>query len=106
MTDTDTVERIKDALYDCVDEGTFEWGVNQDQILGDMARAIAALPPAVPPTTPDPVSEAAKVRPEAVEALAAYQQADMDGIMVLASRQAIEECLPALRALTKDGEAG
>jgi hypothetical protein len=36
---------------------------------------------------------------EAVDALAAYQQADMDGCMVLVSRQAIEECLPHLRAM-------
>lgn len=41
----------------------------------------------------------------AVEALADYQQADQDGAMVLVSRQAIEECLPALRALTGKGGA-
>lgn len=45
--------------------------------------------------------QAAKVRSEAVEALANYQQADMDGVMVLVSRQAIEECLPALRAIAE-----
>ena len=43
------------------------------------------------------------VEAAAVDALAAYQQADMDGIMVLVSRQAIEECLPALRALAAKG---
>ena len=35
----------------------------------------------------------------AVEALSGYQQADEEGIMVLVSRQAIEECLPILRIL-------
>lgn len=50
---------------------------------------------------PQTTAQAAQVRPEAVDALAAYTQGDMDGIMVLVSRQAIEECLPALRALTK-----
>ena len=39
------------------------------------------------------------VNPAAVDALANYQQADMDGIIVKVSRQAIEECLPALRAM-------
>ena len=53
--------------------------------------AIAAMQPIV-----------AKVRYQAVDALASYQQADMDGIMVMVSRQAIEECLPALRALSKE----
>jgi len=38
---------------------------------------------------------------QAVDALASYQQADEDGIMVLVSRQAIEECLPALRAIAE-----
>jgi hypothetical protein len=42
-----------------------------------------------------------QVDPGAVDALSSYQQADMDGIMVLVSRQAIEECLPALRALAE-----
>jgi hypothetical protein len=45
---------------------------------------------------------AAKVTVQAVDALASYQQADMDGVMVLVSRQAIEECLPALRAIAGD----
>lgn len=50
----------------------------------------------------DPVREAAdNMMPGAIEALAAYQQADMDGIMVLVSRQAIEECLPVLRAVAR-----
>lgn len=53
----------------------------------------------------DPVREAARaMMPGAIEALSAYQQADMDGIMVLVSRQAIEECLPVLRALAQKGE--
>lgn len=47
-------------------------------------------------------AHAAKVRPEAIEALANYSQGDMDGIMVLVSRQAIEECLTALRAIALD----
>lgn len=38
-----------------------------------------------------------ELSPAAVEALASYQQADMDGVMVLVSRQAVEECLRALR---------
>lgn len=45
-----------------------------------------------------PEAAQVRVKPEAVEALASYQQVDEDGIMVLVSRQAIEECLPALRA--------
>ena len=53
---------------------------------------IRALIPASP-------AEPAQVTVQAVEALASYQQADMDGVMVLVSRQAIEECLPALRAI-------
>jgi len=48
----------------------------------------------------------AKVDAGAVEALANYQQADMDGTMVLVSRQAIEECLPALRAALAALEPG
>lgn len=49
-------------------------------------------------------TEQPSVRAGAVDALAAYQQADQDGIMVLVSRQAIEECLPALRSLAQEGE--
>jgi hypothetical protein len=41
---------------------------------------------------------AARPSAEAVAALASYQQADQDGVMVLVSRQAIDECLPFLRA--------
>jgi len=43
------------------------------------------------------------VPPDAVEALSNYQQADMDGIIVTVSRQAIEECLPVLRILAALG---
>lgn len=39
---------------------------------------------------------------QAVEALAAYQQADEEGIMVLVSRQAIEECLPTLWSILEE----
>jgi hypothetical protein len=39
----------------------------------------------------------------AVAALANYRQADADGVMVLVSRQAIEECLPLLRAALAKG---
>lgn len=53
--------------------------------------------------SPD-VATAARVPLGAVEALASYQQGDMDGTMVLVSRQALDECLPALRALA--GEEG
>ena len=61
-----------------------------------LARALAK-PDAQPIYThPTPMT----VEASAVDALAAYQQADMDGTMVLVSRQAIEECLPALRALS------
>jgi hypothetical protein len=55
------------------------------------------------PEQPDAVQEAInQIKPDAVHALASYQQADQEGIMVLVSRQAIEECLPALRALEGD----
>ena len=47
---------------------------------------------------------AEKVDVGAVEALASYQQADMDGIMVLVSRKAIEECLHILRALIAEAK--
>lgn len=43
------------------------------------------------------------VTTDAVEALSNYQQADMDGIIVTVSRQAIEECLPVLRILAALG---
>ncbi len=43
------------------------------------------------------------VKPDAVEALANYQQADMEGTVVTVSRQAIEECLPVLRILAALG---
>lgn len=49
-----------------------------------------------------PATEQPSVKEAAVDALASYQQADEDGIMVLVSRQAIEECLPALRSLAGD----
>lgn len=58
-------------------------------------RILSALSPQ-PQVTKE---QTTTVRPEAVDALASYEQADMDGIMVLVSRQAIEECLPALRAI-------
>ncbi|WP_273771743.1 hypothetical protein [Brucella intermedia] len=45
------------------------------------------------------------VSEEAVIALSNYMQADEDGIMVLVSRQAIEECLPTLRALSSPDHA-
>lgn len=56
-------------------------------------------------TQPDPVKAVARVPAAAVEALAAYQQADPDGVMVLVSRQAIDECLPALRALAEQEQS-
>lgn len=70
-----------------------------ETVADDCEEAVAALSP-----TPlaDPVREAMdNMMPGAIEALSAYEQADMDGIMVLVSRQAIEECLPALRALAQ-----
>ena len=36
-----------------------------------------------------------RIVPSCVEALESYQQADMDGVMVLASRQAIHETIAA-----------
>ena len=36
-----------------------------------------------------------RIVPSCVEALESYQQADMDGVMVLASRQAIHETIDA-----------
>ncbi len=64
-----------------------------EQQAAEIARLRAQLDQT---TTP---AEDAKVSVGAGEALSSYQQADMDGIMVLVSRQSIEECLPALRAL-------
>ncbi len=54
---------------------------------------------------PDLVKDAGRVPAAAVEALAAYQQADPDGVMVLVSRQAIDECMPALRALAEQEQS-
>ena len=31
---------IEDILSDCTDEGTFEWGVNSDAVIGEMARKV------------------------------------------------------------------
>jgi hypothetical protein len=59
--------------------------------ISDAQARIAALEEALP-------------NREAVDALANYQQADEDGVMVLASRQAIDECLPLLRAALAKGE--
>lgn len=47
-----------------------------------------------------------KLDEKALEALANYQQADADGVMVLVSRQAIDECLPILRAYLAATSAG
>ena len=63
------------------------------------ARILAAIQP-----DPEPQHSVPTVRQDAVEALARYRQADMDGVMVLVSRQAVEECLPALRALGGERE--
>lgn len=41
---------------------------------------------------------------EAIEALLAYQQADMEGVMVLTSRQAIHEVADSHQALVKELE--
>ena len=59
--------------------------------------------PVLSALAPLSVETAARVPSGAVEALASYQQGDMDGTMVLVSRQALEECLPALRALAGEG---
>ena len=64
---------------------------------------IRALKSTIPASREVTVQEAARVNPDAVHALSNYQQADMDGIMVLVSRQAIEECLPVLRILAALG---
>lgn len=45
-----------------------------------------------------------RIVPSCVEALENYQQADMDGIMVLASRQAIHETIDAYWARVKTCE--
>jgi len=75
-------------------------GLADAQIVIDrLAEDALAARPASPDTRVVP-------RPEAVDALAAYQQADMDGIMVLVSRQAIEECLPSLRAIIGGQDRG
>jgi len=55
------------------------------------ARILSALEPSA-------ARAQALVSEEAVIALSNYMQADADGTMVLVSRQAIEECLPTLRA--------
>lgn len=45
-----------------------------------------------------------RVKPGVIEALRSYGQADMDGIMCIVSRQAVEEAIDALSALTTEGE--
>ena len=42
--------------------------------------------------------------PKAVAALRAYHQADMDGVMVTVSREAIEHVLPYLARVLEEGE--
>lgn len=87
-------------------------------------RTIAALPPAVPDTTPDPVAEAAKVllaympnyamERAALESRARDDEGEFPPLTDLLdfsgqnkSYTVIREALgAALRALTKDGEAG
>lgn len=62
-----------------------------DEFSGYMAQAVYAAAPA--PSAGETLNEGA------VAALASYQQGDADGVMVLVSRQAIDECLPHLRAM-------
>ena len=45
-----------------------------------------------------------RIVPSCVEALESYQQADMEGVMVLASRQAIHETIDAYWARVKTCE--
>ena len=66
--------------------------------LGELRSQLWALATFTPPAAQ------VTVNPEAVKALASYQQADMDGIIVKVSRQAIEERLPSLRAQEGDGK--
>lgn len=63
-----------------------------------MSRILSALEPSA-------ARELTLVSEEAVIALSSYMQADEDGVMVLVSRQAIEECLPTLRALSSPDHA-
>ncbi|RYH04095.1 hypothetical protein EU805_01615 [Salipiger sp. IMCC34102] len=99
LEQTDTIDgRISQTVRD-------EAGNEYERILKQRPEpadaALSALPARVS------VAEAARPSQGAVVALSSYQQADADGIMVLVSRQAIEECLPALRALAsaEGGEA-
>jgi len=87
---------LSDLLIGHVDKGDPVDVANFAMMLHQRGEAIATAPRAVS------VQEAAKVLPSAVKALASYSQGDMDGVMVLVSRQAIEECLPALRALAQE----
>ena len=48
--------------------------------------------------------EPERIVPSCVEALESYQQADMEGVMVLASRQAIHETIDAYWARVKTCE--
>ena len=78
-----------------------------DYSLGQMVKAfeagIAALPPAVPPTTPDPVSEAAKVLVDWFDGAIVRDYVSMKGT----TRSLHSDTLLSwLRALTKDGEDG
>ena len=89
------------TAWDCEKEAIRDFAWQDMRPVQNPATSAAALvaSPASPDTRVVP-------RPEAVDALAAYQQADMDGTMVLVSRQAIEECLPSLRAIIGGQDRG
>lgn len=61
--------------------------------------ALANAPSPGQPATEQPPAVRYALESGAVDALASYQQADEEGVMVLVSRQAADQCVAALRAL-------
>ena len=125
MTDVDTVElRPCPICGDTLQVTKSKMAVHSEQnrstcILGSMGiptdhprtvakwntrAAIAALPPAVPATTPDPVSEAAKKMADWFELWLESGDTleESDPNHLTAATLALKD----YRALTKDGEAG
>ena len=137
MTDTDTVERHKDTERNLILNRTLSdlddiinghdpeidtsinngvWDRLDKMALEIEARAaIAALPPAVPPTTPAPVAEAAKAilanrwggygNRKAMQAMWTFVH-DQHGRHMLPMSHYDGVFQAGLRALTKDGEDG
>jgi hypothetical protein len=98
MTDTTAIDRMIALLSRPYGNLTAGERLDAAKMLADMAP-LCYQQSTKNYQQPILMAEPAQVTAQAVEALASYQQADMDGVMVLVSRQAIEECLPALRAI-------